>query len=91
MLAAGSCNTATAVVKYSGGLVANTIFTTTEKQTLRRFRSGGESAHRSLNGIGWRHTVEYGSLKLALILWLFWEPHDLVWEIISVSEKIMKK
>ena len=54
-LAEGSCKTAAALVKYSGGLVANTIFTTTEKQTLRRFRSGGESAHRSLNVIGWRH------------------------------------
>ena len=70
--------------------MANTILTTTEKQTLRRFRSGGESAHRSLDVIGWRTTVEYDSLKLALMLWLFWESHDLFWEIISVSEKIMK-
>ena len=39
--------------------------------------------------IGWRHTVEYGSFKLLYFL-LFWETHDLVWEIISVSEKRMK-
>ena len=56
--------------------MVNTIFTITEKQTLRRFRSGGESAHRSLNVICWRHTVEYGSHKIALILWLFWESHE---------------
>ena len=40
--------------------------------------------------IGWRHTVEYGSLKLASILSVFLETHDLVWEINSVSEKRMK-
>ena len=40
--------------------------------------------------IGWRHTVEYGSLKLAFILLLFCEAHDLVWKIISLSEKRMK-
>ena len=28
---------------------------------LRRLRGGGQSARSSLNVIGWRHTVEYGS------------------------------
>ena len=36
-------------------------------QELRRLRGGGQSARNSLNVIGWRHTVEYGSLKLASI------------------------
>ena len=40
--------------------------------------------------IGWRHTVRHGSLKLAFILCYFCETHDLVWEIISVSEKRKK-
>ena len=53
-------------------------------------RGGGQSARSSLNVIGWRQTVEYGSLKLALYFLLFWETHDLVWEIIGVSEKRMK-
>ena len=37
-------------------------------QELRRLRGGGQSARSSLNVIGWRHTVEYGSLKLTAIL-----------------------
>ena len=37
-------------------------------QELCRLRGGGQSARSSLNVIGWRHTVEYGSLKLAKIL-----------------------
>ena len=37
---------------------------------LRRLRGGGQSARSSLNVIGWRHTVEYGSLKLAFILYV---------------------
>ena len=37
-------------------------------QELRRLRGGGQSARSSLNAIGWRHTVEHGSLKLASIL-----------------------
>ena len=32
---------------------------------LHRLRGGGQSARSSLNVIGWRHTVEYGPLKLA--------------------------
>ena len=36
-------------------------------QELRRLRGGGQSARSSLNVIGWRHTVECGSLKLASI------------------------
>ena len=35
---------------------------------LRRLRGGGQSARSSLNVIGCRHTVEYGSPKLAFIL-----------------------
>ena len=34
-------------------------------QELRQLRGGGQSARSSLNVIDWRHTVEYGSLKLA--------------------------
>ena len=34
---------------------------------LSRLRGGSQSARSSLNVIGWRHTVEYGSLKLAFI------------------------
>ena len=56
---------------------------------LRRLRGGGQSARSSFNVIGWCHTVEYGSLKLAFILCYFCETHDLVWEIISVPEKRM--
>ena len=37
-------------------------------QELRQLRSGGQSARSSLNVIGWRDTVEYGSLKLASTL-----------------------
>ena len=37
---------------------------------LRRLRGGGQSARSSLNIIGWRHPVEYGSLKLAFILYV---------------------
>ena len=40
----------------------------TRSQELRRLRGGGQSARSSLNVIGWRHTVEYGSLKLASML-----------------------
>ena len=39
-------------------------------QELRRLRGGGQSARSSLNVIGWRHTVGYGSLKLAFILYV---------------------
>ena len=39
-------------------------------QELRRLCDGGQSARSSLNVIGWRHTVEYGSLKLASILFV---------------------
>ena len=41
---------------------------------LRRLRGGGQSARSSLNVIGWRHNVEYGSLKLASILCYFAKP-----------------
>ena len=37
---------------------------------LRRLRGGGQLARSSLNVIGWRHTVAYGSLKLAFILYV---------------------
>ena len=37
-------------------------------QELHRLCGGGQSARSSLNVTGWRHTVEYGSLKLASIL-----------------------
>ena len=37
-------------------------------QKLRQLRGGGQSAPSSLNVIGWRHTVEYGALKLASTL-----------------------
>ena len=47
-------------------------------QELRRLRGGGQSARSSLNVIGWRHTVEYGSLKLSSTLSVVWETHDLV-------------
>ena len=57
-------------------------------QELRRLRDGGQSARSSLNVIG--YTVEYGSLNSLLYCLLFWETHDLFWEIISVSEKRMK-
>ena len=40
--------------------------------------------------IGWRHAIEYGSLKLASLLLLFCKTHGLVWEITSVSEKRME-
>ena len=58
---------------------------------LGRLRGGGESARSSLNVIVWRQTVEYGSLNSNSLLYfmLFCETHDLVWEIISVSEKRM--
>ena len=56
---------------------------------LRRFRGGGQSARSSLNVIGWRHAVEYGSLKLASLFSVILR-NDLVLEIISVSEKRMK-
>ena len=37
-------------------------------QELRRLCGDSQSACSRLNVIGWRHTVEYGSLKLASIL-----------------------
>ena len=37
---------------------------------IRRLRGGGQSARSSLNVIGWRHTAEYGSLKIAFILYI---------------------
>ena len=37
-------------------------------QELRRLRGGGQLARSSLNVIGWRYTVQNGSLKLASIL-----------------------
>ena len=40
-------------------------------QELRRLRDGGQSARSSLNVIGWRHAVEYGSLKLASLLFCY--------------------
>ena len=39
-----------------------------QSQELRRLRGGGQASRSSLNVIGWRHTVEHGSLKLASIL-----------------------
>ena len=51
-------------------------------QELRRLRGGGQSARSSLNVIGWLiplSTVHSNSLQYFL---LFWETHDLVWEII---------
>ena len=39
--------------------------------------------------IGWRHTVEYGSPQTCFYTLLFCDTHDLVWEIISVSEERM--
>ena len=36
--------------------------------------SGGQPARSSLNVIGWRHTVEYGSLEVAFILCDFAKP-----------------
>ena len=39
-------------------------------QELRRLRGVGHSARSSLNVIGWRHTVGYGSLKFAFILFV---------------------
>ena len=58
---------------------------------LRRLGGGGQSARSSLNVIGWRHAVEYGSPQTRFFTFLlFCETHDLVWEIISVSEKRMK-
>ena len=60
-------------------------------QELRRLRGGGQSARSSLNVIGWRHTVLSAVHSNSLIYFLlFWETHDLVWEINSVSEKRMK-
>ena len=41
---------------------------------LCRLRGGGQSARTSLNVIGWRHTVEYSSLKLTFILCYFAKP-----------------
>ena len=38
---------------------------------LRRLGGGGQSARSSLNVIGWRHAVEYGSLKLASLLFCY--------------------
>ena len=38
---------------------------------LRRLDGGGQSARSSLNVIGWRHAVEYGSLKLASLLFCY--------------------
>ena len=35
---------------------------------LRQLRGGSDSARSSLNVIGWRHTVEYGSFLLVSIL-----------------------
>ena len=40
--------------------------------------------------IGWRHTVEYRSFKLPFILYVILRPHNLIWDIISVSEKRMQ-
>ena len=59
-------------------------------QELRRLRGGGQSARSSdlwLAGAIPLNTVHSNSLLHFL---LFWETHDLVWEIISVSEKTMK-
>ena len=38
---------------------------------LRRLGGGGQSARSSLNVIGWRHAVEYGSLNLASSLFCY--------------------
>ena len=45
-------------------------------RSLRRCRCpyclvGGQSARSSLNVIGWRHAVEYGSLKLTYLLFCY--------------------
>ena len=48
-------------------------FGTGRRVPLRRSRGGGQLARSSLNVIGWRHTVEYGLLKLASIFSVIFE------------------
>ena len=59
-----------------------------QSQELRRLRGGGQSARSSLNVIGWPLSAVHSNSLLYFLL--FWDTHDLVWEINSVSEKIMK-
>ena len=57
---------------------------------FRRLRGGGQSARSSLNVIDWRHACWVRFTHTRFYALLFCENNDLVWEIISVTEKRMK-